>query len=58
MTIRHLPPHSAPRLPVDWRPARRDLGPPRLDAIGRAALFVGAMLAGSYAVGWLVGFLA
>lgn len=53
---RHEPPDRMPPLPLDWhvvqRP-RRDFGPPRLDALGRAALFVFAALACTYLVAWL-----
>lgn len=53
--IRIERPRNAPPLPVDWhipRQRRRDYGPPRLGALGRAALFVVAAMAGSYLVAW------
>lgn len=40
MTPRIEPARRAPRLPVDWRPARRDLGPPTLSTAARVALLV------------------
>lgn len=54
--IRIERPRNAPPLPIDWhipRQRRRDYGPPRLGALGRAALFVAAAMAGSYLVAYL-----
>lgn len=53
---RHESPRRCPPLPLDWHVPqrhRRDFGPPRLDALGRATLFVLAALACTYLVAWL-----
>ena len=56
MTTRRAPLREAPPLPVDWHivQRRRDFGPPRIDALGRAALFVIVALACTYLAGWLL----